>query len=1153
MRLSKRSCIFVASMLALGAVSSTAIAQQEPTPVGNNGFTTGMSYQNDTSLPLYYLPAWNGKESDEEDREAAKNPKLPNNHVDSLDPVVQHTLAPTPLIPSPILNFNGIQFPGVGCNCAPPDTVGEVGETQFVQMVNEGFQVFDKATGNSLLGPNSITSVWAGFGGVCETSGSGDPVVLYDQIANRWVISQFAGSSIPTDECVAVSTTSDATGSYFRYAFHLGSNFFDYPHLGVWPDGYYMSMNVFNSSGTAFLGPQAFAFDRTAMLAGLPAVFVTPGITGGPNEDTFLPADLDGSILPPLNAPHTFVQFPGNNTYKVRHFHADFATPANSTFTLFASPPAAGFTTLCPNSRACVPQLGGTGGNALDGIGDRLMFRLAYRNFGDHESLVGNFTVSAGGVAGVRWFELRNVTAGPVTVAQESTFQPDTTWRWMGSAAMDSAGNLAVGYSASSATINPQLRYAGRLATDPPNTLGQGEAHLFDGTGSQNGTGNRWGDYSSLTVDPVDDCTFWYTSEYYATTGQFNWRTRIGSFKFAECGTPAFTLNVTPQDVAVCAGDPASYTVEVGSVSDFDSPVTLSATGNPAPTSATFTPNPVPSLPGSSALLIGNTAGVAAGTYPFAINGTASGADPKTENVSLSVFTTAPGTATLTAPANGANNQPVRPSFSWTGSNTQTYTIDIATDSGFSNIVYTDDVTGTSTTPNVDLASNTQFFWRVISANACGTGAASATFSFTTQAQAGDCSTGTTPQTLYDYGFESGLSGWSLGSGSIGNSWADNTTSSHSGTHSWKANDPDLVSDQRFVSPSIALPPGQEPLTLQFWHKREIEQENDSSCYDAGILEVSTNGGSSWTQFDAPDLLTDPYDGTVSDCCGNPLATVEAWCGVKDWTHSIVDLSPYGGQTVSFRYRLASDSSVSQDGWYLDDVKVQSCSDGTVTHTVTPVAGANGSIAPSTPQFVNDGATTAFTLTPDSGYAIDSVTGCGGSLVGNLYTTGAITANCTVNASFAAVPDVAITINDGRAYAKYGMTLDYQITVSNAGSSPISDVSLSNAFPAELDVAAATWVCNGGAGTTCTPNGTGALTDSGVVVPANGSVSWTLTAPVRTDAAAGQVVNEVTVSSAAGTHGASDQDTLVILRGGFENGDDGANAAPSTPARAIRK
>src|SRR4029453_11743188 len=203
------------------------------------------------------------------------------------------------------------------------------------------------------------------------------------------------------------------------------------------------------------------------------------------------------------------------------------------TFTQVASPAAAPFAFLF----AGVPQR--PPGTSLGNLADRLMFRLAYRNFGTpaapNESLVANYTVSSGGGAGIRWFELKNPTNGPITVKQESTYQPDTTWRWMGSAAMDQAGNLALGFSASSAAIEPEIRYATRLATDPLNTL-TAEAHLFDGPGVQIGTSNRWGDYSSMTVDPVDDCTFWYTQEYYATDSSFNWRTRIGNFKFDSCG-----------------------------------------------------------------------------------------------------------------------------------------------------------------------------------------------------------------------------------------------------------------------------------------------------------------------------------------------------------------------------------------------------------------------------------------------------------------------------------------------------------------------------------------------------------------------------------------------------------------------------------------
>ena len=254
----------------------------------------GYSYNNDTSAPLRELPAMpltSGREM-----EASPNPRAVSQHQNARDTVHQaEQFAPN--MPAPTLNFNGIPFPGVACNCAPPDTNGEVGATQYVQSVNEGFQVFDKSTGASVLGPLGIATVWGGFGGVCETTGDGDPVVLYDQLANRWVLSQFAGSPVPTDECIAVSTTSDATGSWNRYAFHLGSDFFDYPHLGVWPDAYYMSMNVFNSAGTAFLGPQPFAFNRAAMLAGAPATFVTTrdSTVFNSGNDALLAGDVDGS------------------------------------------------------------------------------------------------------------------------------------------------------------------------------------------------------------------------------------------------------------------------------------------------------------------------------------------------------------------------------------------------------------------------------------------------------------------------------------------------------------------------------------------------------------------------------------------------------------------------------------------------------------------------------------------------------------------------------------------------------------------------------------------------------------------------------------------------------------------------------------------
>jgi hypothetical protein len=511
----------------------------------------------DASRPLREQPLeWPPREKLGEEHQANLNPKIPPKHQDGPDPVVQDSffqrLVNTPAVPGPILTWDGIPFPGVVCNCAPPDTNGQVGKTQYVQTVNEGIQVWDKITGVSVFGPVAIRSLWGGFGGVCETAGSGHPVVNYDRLADRWVVSQSAiptGSSVPMDECIAVSQTGDATGAYYRYQFHLTNDYLDYPKIGVWPDGYYMAANIFDTAHTAFLGPQAFVFDRMKMLVGDPsATGQTLGITGGPTEATFLPSDLDSSRPPPISDPNHFVAWPQGDplVYKVWKFHADFINPANTTFTSEVTLPASAFTVLCPTTRNCVPQLGSA--TNLDAVADRLMFRNAYRMRADGvESLLDNYTVSANAVAGIRWLEAQRL-GGNWTLPQEATYQPDTTWRWMGSIASDHLGNLVLGFSASSSTINPQLRYAGRLVTDPINIL-TGEQHLFDGTGSQTGTDSRWGDYSDLTIDPVGECNFYYTNEYYDTTSSFNWRTRIGYFKFTECspaarGTAHFVVTV---------------------------------------------------------------------------------------------------------------------------------------------------------------------------------------------------------------------------------------------------------------------------------------------------------------------------------------------------------------------------------------------------------------------------------------------------------------------------------------------------------------------------------------------------------------------------------------------------------------------------------
>jgi len=450
------------------------------------------------------------------------------------DPVLQTTSAPL------VGTTAGLNFAGVGNgdygfapNAAPPDTNGAVGATQYVQWVNESFAVFDKTSGALVHGPVAGNTLWSGFGGGCETNNDGDPIAQYDKAANRWILTQFSVSTTPFLQCVAVSTTSDATGSYNRYAFSYGtSQFPDYPKLGVWPDAYYISFNIF--TGNTFTGAKLCAYDRTAMLAGAAAsqvCFQLSSSFGG-----VLPSDLDGATAPPAGAPNAFVNF-GSNSLNVWRFHVDFATPLNSTLTGPINVAVAAFSPACSGGGACIPQP--STHEKLDSLADRVMYRFAYRNPTGGERAVVNHSVTVStsrksSHVGVRWYQLGNLTSGTPTVIQQGTFSPDSTFRWMGSIAMDKVGDIAVGYSASSSSVFPSVRFTGRVPTDILGTL-EVENTIKAGGGSQLPNLARWGDYSAISVDPVDDCTFFYTTEYLKASGTFNWSTQIASFKFPGC------------------------------------------------------------------------------------------------------------------------------------------------------------------------------------------------------------------------------------------------------------------------------------------------------------------------------------------------------------------------------------------------------------------------------------------------------------------------------------------------------------------------------------------------------------------------------------------------------------------------------------------
>ena len=465
----------------LGLPTTIAIAQQVQT-----GPEIINETHHDTSIPIRFLAAMATHPANKAvlPLHRRPGPSFVAREAVAAEETVQQFPMPE-VATTPFQNFDGLRDrDGV----APPDTNASVGSTQVVEVTNTSYRVFNKSTGASVFGPAEISIIWSGFGGVCGTSSNSfsDPVVLYDKAANRWLVTILGsangfGSGV---ECIAVSSTSDATGSYHRYSFSFGTNRLnDYPKFGVWPDAYYASYNMF--SPNAFVGAKVCAYNRSHMLAGLSANAVCFQRIPSPSaiDFSFLPSDWDGSTAPPAGEPNFFLE-------------------------LFTQ--------------------------KLDSLGDRLMFRLAYRNFGDHEALVAVHSVKGGSTASaVRWYEIRSPNGTP-KIFQQGTFSISGLALWMPSIGMDKLGDIALGFSKSSGTTHPGLGYTGRIPSDPLGSM-ESAANIFVGAGSQTGGLSRWGDYSSMSIDPSDNCTFWYTNEYIPSNGSFNWRTRLASFKFTAC------------------------------------------------------------------------------------------------------------------------------------------------------------------------------------------------------------------------------------------------------------------------------------------------------------------------------------------------------------------------------------------------------------------------------------------------------------------------------------------------------------------------------------------------------------------------------------------------------------------------------------------
>ena len=830
----------------------------------------GRAVKFDVSPPLRSIPPIltpTPRETDDERGEVGPV----NNTSHDPDPVVQRSAGSgvfgPDLTPPADANFEGISNPTACGGCAPPDPNGDIGPNHYVQMVNLKFQIFSR-TGTSLYGPANTNTIWTGFGGLCEIENAGDPIVLYDQLADRWLLTQFTAMGPLYFNCVAVSTTSDPTGSYYRYAFSTGANFPDYPKYGVWPDAYYISTREFAGGAGPFAGVGAYALNRAQMLVGNPAAQVVsflfpPAPDAYRVGDGLLPSDLEGTTFPPAGSPNYFVGSMDNgaptaapaDALNIFKFHVDFATPSNSTFTFTNQVNTAPFDSIfpcTPTARQCIPQPGTTVKVDILSYRQRPLHRLSYRNFGTHESLVTNQSVeAAAGVAGIRWWELRSPNSSP-TIFQEGTYAPaDGVHRWMGSIATDASGNMGLGYSVSNGTtVSPGIRYTGRLVGDPLGTMPQGEAVLINGGGSQTAAGNRWGDYTAIAVDPLDDCTFWYTNEYYGATSANSWQTRIGSFKFPECvpppPRPVVGITKVPDALQVSAGSQIGFTVTINNI------------GGATATGLTFSDN----LPAGTAI-----------------------------NWSIDGANTDPGWSVSGSPPNES-------------------------------LVYTP----------TTLAGNTSTKAHVVSAStsaSCGSYTNIANFTTGNDGSGQALATAAVglPNVTFSQNFD-GVTVPTLPAGWTATNipptatplWATSNSgnpapSADTAPNAVFVDNPAVNTDKSLDSPSIPITTNAAKLT--FRHNYNLE-----GGFDGGVLEISIGGGPFADILTAGgSFVAGGYSGTIA-AGPSSLAGRAAWTGTSSgFVTTTVNLPALAmGQNIRLRWRMASDNTIGAQGWRVDTV-----------------------------------------------------------------------------------------------------------------------------------------------------------------------------------------------------------------------------------------
>ncbi len=761
----KKNVILMTSLLTTTLGASTVFANSDDVKVSENNtpsmFVTqvgGPVTAHKTNIDLRKMPVARAWQPGDPIKEVPRRSYTPNDEkspgsVDIIaDPLAgKQTNFPTRLnrdFDTLLLNQDGQGFTGVN----PPDPVMDVGKNYLIQSINGGggalFEILDKNTGANVAGPIAMETLGTGQ---CA-SGLGDPIILYDESAERWFMQEF--SSGGNFMCFYISQTDDpVTGGWFHYGFN-DTAFPDYPHFGIWPDAYYGGAN--NGSRPIY------AFDRENMLLGDPArpmqKFSLVALDGY-GFQAAAPADWDqmlGTLAPPAGAPgiimrhvdeeahSNYADRPNEDILEIIEFTVDWDTPANSAINT-VSVDFSDFNSCFINftSFDTVPQPGS--GSRLDAIREVILNRLQYINFGTHESLVGvlptNITNACTPVqSGLRWFELRRTggLAGTWGLYQEGTYADTTDVtenRLVASISMDSSGNMGMAYSytdTDAATpVSASLKYTGRLASDPLGVMSQTETDMVIGSGAN--TSGRWGDYASMAVDPIDACTYYFTAEY--QTGS-NWSTRVSSMKFDACGEPGFTLSSADTSFEVCnvSNVLESSTVNIGSISGYSDDVSLSFTpALPAGLTGVFSANPV-TVGGSFDVDFTVADTLAEGQYTATVLGTAPLTSDRTLDINFDVLNTLPGAATLTLPADaatGVSGSAVQ--YTWDAvAGASEYLIEISDDAGFSNIIESASVGTNSYTATVGLASSTEHFWRVSTSNLCGAGDVSAENSFTT-------------------------------------------------------------------------------------------------------------------------------------------------------------------------------------------------------------------------------------------------------------------------------------------------------------------------------------------------------------------------------------------------------------------------------------